>query len=509
MRSKNVIYSLISSFTYQTALTITNFVLIGLIIQNYGSTYNGLNSSVQNVINYLNIVEAGIALSAIYALYKPLANSQWNDINGILQTANRMYKKSGIIFALLLVIVAILYPFTLGSEIPYYTIFIFIIILGLSSIIEFFLNGKYRVLLMADQKSYIVNILQTISLLVSAIIKIILITNGYSFLLVMLVGSLLMLVRYFLSKLYIKHTYKDLNLKQTFDKIYILENKNSVILHQIAGLVVFNSPVVLVSIFVGLESASIYAIYNLIYNGIFMLVTLLTKSSVSSFGNLLIKESKDKIEKVFNTFQSLFFIIGFLLFAVTFILIEPFMHLYLNVDSVSYFDINLVVLFTIVGILNMIRLPHNLFIEAAGHYKQTRYRALTEAIINIIFSLIFINFFGIYGALMGSIASFIYRSFDIILYTSKNILKIRIYKSFSKIMINSLVTFIILYSYISYFKSPLKANSWLQWLYMSSLISIFLLIFYVIINTLINPCLVKDVKTTANAVLTTVRRSKK
>jgi len=509
MRSKNVSLSLVTSLIYQVVLTISNFILIGLIIKYYGSAYNGLNSSVQNVINYLTIVEAGIALSAIYALYKPLASLDWDEINRILHSANDMYKKSGIVFAFLLVLVAFVYPLTLTSEIYYYEVFFFILILGSSSLVEFFLNGKYRVLLMGDQKSYIVNTFQTLVLFISALVKIYLIINGYSFLIVVLMGSMFISARYILSKIYIKIKYKNLNLSQKFVNKYVFENKNSVILHQISGLVIFNSPLVLVSIFLGLELASIYAIYNLIFNGIFMLITLLTKSSVSSFGNLLVKESSDRIRRVFYSFQSIFFIIGFLLFTVTFIMFEPFIHLYLDGDALGYFDSKLITLFTIVGLLNMIRMPHNIFIEAAGHYQQTKYRALFEAIINIVFSIIFINIFGIYGALMGSIASFIYRSFDIILYSSKNILNISPIKSLYRISINTILFMAILYTYVVLLRSPVKTEFWGKWVLSGIVTTVILSVVYLTINVLINPDLYNDLRSRLNVVTKPFKRSKK
>jgi hypothetical protein len=509
MRSKNVSLSLVTSVIYQLVLTISNFILIGLIIKYYGSVYNGLNSSIQNVINYLTIIEAGIALSAIYALYKPLASLDWDEVNKILHSANYMYKKSGVVFAFFLVIVAFLYPLTLTSEINYYEVFLFILILGSSSLVEFFLNGKYRVLLMGDQKSHIVNTFQTLGLFISVLVKIYLIINGYSFLIVMLMGSLLVFTRFILSKIYINKKYKNLNFSQKFVNKYIFENKNSVIIHQISGLVIFNSPLVLVSVFLGLELASKYAIYNLIFNGIFMLIALLTKSSVSSFGNLLIKESNDRIRRVFYSFQSFFFIVGFLLFTLTFIMFKSFIHLYLDGDSLGYFDFKLIILFTMVGLLNMIRMPNNVFIEAAGHYQQTKYRALFEAIINIVFSVIFINIFAIYGALMGSIASFIYRSLDIILYSSKNILKISPIKSFYRIFINSILFIVILYTYVVILKSPLKTDFWGTWVLSGILTSVILGVVYFTVNVLINPDLYYDLKTRLNLFIKPLRRSKK
>ena len=46
-----------------------------------------------------------------------------------------------------------------------------------------------------------------------------------------------------------------------------------------------------------------------------------------------------------------------------------------------------------------------------------------ESVINLVVSLIAVNYFGIYGVLLGTIAALLYRSNDIILYANKRILQ--------------------------------------------------------------------------------------
>ncbi len=117
MRSRNVLYSLISSIGYQIVLILSNFIVIRLMINTYGSEVNGLNASIQQLINYINIVEAGIALTAIQSLYKPLSKNDWLSINDILTATKKLYTKSGIIFIGISLIVSIVYPHILETEI--------------------------------------------------------------------------------------------------------------------------------------------------------------------------------------------------------------------------------------------------------------------------------------------------------------------------------------------------------------------------------------------------------
>lgn len=54
----------------------------------------------------------------------------------------------------------------------------------------------------------------------------------------------------------------------------------------------------------------------------------------------------------------------------------------------------------------------------AGHAKQTAKRSLLEMSLNIIISVVLVQFIGIYGVLVGSFASLFYRANDMIIYTN-------------------------------------------------------------------------------------------
>ncbi|MCB7260094.1 polysaccharide biosynthesis C-terminal domain-containing protein, partial [Longicatena sp. 210702-DFI.1.177] len=76
-------------------------------------------------------------------------------------------------------------------------------------------------------------------------------------------------------------------------------------------------------------------------------------------------------------------------------------------------------LFIMAPLLSAIRIPVNNMVSYAGHFKKTQWRSVIEATINITVSVLMIPKFGIYGALMGTIAALLYRTNDLILYAYK------------------------------------------------------------------------------------------
>ena len=69
------------------------------------------------------------------------------------------------------------------------------------------------------------------------------------------------------------------------------------------------------------------------------------------------------------------------------------------------------------------RAPSGFVATYAGHFKLTQNRAVIEAGINIVVSLICVKLWGIYGVLLGTIAALLYRANDMIIYCNNRILK--------------------------------------------------------------------------------------
>ena len=74
---------------------------------------------------------------------------------------------------------AILYPIFVSNEIGFTTIFLVILFSGLGNVIIYFFHGKYKILLNADGRGYIVTNIATISTIITSILKIILIFKGF------------------------------------------------------------------------------------------------------------------------------------------------------------------------------------------------------------------------------------------------------------------------------------------------------------------------------------------
>lgn len=468
-RKKELFLTVASNLTLQIANAVCGFILPPLIVRTFGSSVNGMVTSITQFIAYLNLVEAGIGAASIAALYKPLAEENQTKINGILSAAKKFYFRSGFIFSAGIVALAFVYPLISGGEVDKLTSALMVLVLGISGSAEFFLIGKYRVLLTADKKLYVISFLQSAAMILNTTVAVVLIKTGFGILAVKLSSSLVYLSRFFVLSFYVRKKYKFVSFTSEPDTKEISQSKNALV-HQISGFVVFNSPVIILTIFCGLKEVSVYSVYALVFTAINNIMTSFSNGLQSFFGESLVKDSSERLRKFYSVYETSFFTAMFWLYSCAFILIMPFMRLYTaKMSDADYFRPALAALLVVSGILTNIRQPGGQMINAAGHFKKTQWRSLTEACINIFSSVLLTLKLGIYGVVIGNICSSLYRGIDVVVYTNRHILMQKSAESFVKI---ALLAIVFAAAVFLVRRIPFVYGSWLRWILNAFLISI-------------------------------------
>ena len=158
-RTRNFIYNASSSALLQIVTFIVGLITPRVMLSVYGSEINGLISSITQFISYFNLVEAGLSGATVYSLYKPLAENDYGKVNSIVSAAKRFYQQAGYIFVSLTFLLAVVYPLYIDVEsLISWEIGVLVLILGVNGALEFFTLSKYRALLTADQRTYVISI---------------------------------------------------------------------------------------------------------------------------------------------------------------------------------------------------------------------------------------------------------------------------------------------------------------------------------------------------------------
>lgn len=422
MNSKNVLTNLVSSIVLQFVTALSGLILPHFFILCYGSAINGMVSSITQFLSYLALVEAGISAAAIVELYKPLERNDEDERNRVLSAARKFYLQSGVLYLLLLTGLLLVYPIIIGDQVDRLTTVLMILVLAGSNLIDYFILGKYRVLLSADQKISVLNNIQSVGTVLNVIVSIVLMLCRCNVVLVKFAATFIYACRAIFVIAYVKVHYRNVRFDVETPKDALPQRWNA-LFHQIVGVVCNNTDLILITVCMGSRSlfeASVYYVYNLAASMFTSLANSLSSAITPSFGKQLASGQKAALKELFDNFEFFYFILIFTVYTCMYNLLLPFVSIYTaSVEDAVYFRPGLAVLFTVMGLIQNIRIPSLSMICAAGHYKQTQWRAFAEAVINLTVSVLLIFRLGIAGAVIGTICSYGYRSIDSILYNRR------------------------------------------------------------------------------------------
>lgn len=456
--SKKVSLNLVLGILSELLTIVLGILVPRFILTSYGSEVNGLLTSVTQVYSYVALLEAGIGTATVQALYKTIGNKDRLSTNSVLAATNRYYHRTGILYLIAILLFSIIYPLVVCTEIPIITIVLVIVFNGLGSVINYFFQGKYFLLLQAEGKNYIKTSLTMATNVFKNIAKIALMAMGFDVVFVQAISMVISLIQMIYITWYIRKYYSwiDLSVKPDFQAIS--QSKN-VLVHQISGLIYNNTDSITLTIFCGLKTVSIYSMYTLLFGMISTALSTVSSSILFTLGQMF-HIDKERFMKLYDAYELYYMTLVFALYSVANFFILPFMRLYTSgVNDVDYIDPILPLMFISTYLLSCGRSAPNQAINFAGHFKKTQNRAIAEAAINLIVSVIAVQFLGIYGVLVGTIAALLYRSNDIILYASHHVLHRKALITYKRWGVN-LIVFILILFINSFIK--IELNSYAQ-----------------------------------------------
>lgn len=490
-RTRKFMYNSFSTAIYQIVVMIVGIITPRILLSVYGSEVNGLISSINQFITYFSLVEAGIAGAAVYALYKPLAENDEKEINSIVSASKKFYMQAGYIFTLLIVVMAFIYPFFITtSMLTKYAVGILVVVLGAKGFLEFFTLAKYRVLLTADQKTYVVSNASTIYVLLQMIIVVILAKMKCNVVVVYGVSIFALLARSFILMIYVKKKYKYIDYKEK-PKTEALNKRWDALFLQILQTVQVGAPTIIATIFTTLKDVSIYSIFNMVLTGINGVLGIFTSGLSASFGDVIVRNEKDNLKKVYKEFEYIYYLLIGLIYAVSFVMIMSFIRIYTNdINDANYNQPIIGFLFVLNGLLSNIKTPQGTLVISAGLYKETRWRTLMQALIIIIFGVILAPNLGIIGILISLCLSNLYRDIDLLLFIPKYVTKTKVRETLKNwTMLIVIVVLIVLPS----LTLNIMPNGIMEWGLISAGYTIYGVIITILVATIFNRSQFKSV----------------
>lgn len=429
-RTKKFLYNSLSTGIYQVVVMIVGFITPRVMLACYGSEINGLVSSITQFITYFNLVEAGISGAAVYALYRPLAENDHREINGIVSAARIFYIQAGFIFVGLVAGMAFIYPmFVKTPELAPLFVGMLVVMLGGKGFFEFFTMAKYRALLTADQKTYVISLASIVYALINLVVIVVLSYMRVNIVIVYAVALTAFFARTVILAIYVRRNYKYVNYKERPNK-QALDKRWDALFLQVLQTVQSGAPAVLATIFTSLKTVSVFTVYNMVVTGINGVLSIFISGLPASFGDVLARNEVKTMQKAYKDFEFSYMSLITIVYAVSFIMIMPFVRLYtVGINDANYNVPLLGFLFVLNGLLYNMKTPQGMLVISAGLYKETRMQTTIQAVILVAGGIAGGYFWGLAGIMAASCLSNLYRVIDLMIYIPHHVTKLPVHST--------------------------------------------------------------------------------
>lgn len=474
--AKNTAASLIAQIT----TLICGFILPRLFLQHYGSEVNGLVNSISQFLSVIAFLELGVGAVVQSSLYKPLAEKDNQQISKVMVSANKFFQRLARILLVYVISLMIIYPFIANQNFGFIYTATLIAAISISSFAQYYFGIVNSLLLNADQRGYIQYNAQTVTIILNTIVCAIMISMNGTIQVVKLVTSIIYLARPIILQIYVNNHYT-INWKIKYTQEPIKQKWNGVAQH-VASVVLDGTDTIVLTVFSTLSNVSIYSVYFLVVKGVKTLFLSVTNGIQALIGELWAKQELDQLKSFFGWIEWLIHTGTTYVFSCTAALIVPFIQVYtLGIRDANYIQPTFAILLTLANAMHCLRLPYNIMVLAAGHYKQTQRNYIVAAILNIVVSVLTVKIWGLIGVAIGTLVAMTYQTIWLAIYDSRHFIYWPLKKVIRQFLVDIISSFLII-SFGSHI--VLKDITYFNWFFMAIKVAIVALFVAFCLNSL-------------------------
>lgn len=389
----------------QSINILCSFVTRSLFIKYIGVELLGLSSTFSSILGMLSLAELGFQPAVVYSLYKPLYYDAREEINKIMNILKLVYRSIGIFLIIATLIVTPFLKYIINGIEVNIMVYMYFWLQSLTSICSYFLAYK-RAILYADRKDYVTKIIDLITSVIFSIFQCIVMIyfTSYGRYLALKIAQTYfanIAIHIFCAK---RYPYLRKGKIDTDRLREIWVNVKNIFASKIAGYIYNSTDNLVISLFISTASVGYLVNYTTITTSLKKLTGEVFSPIIPVLGNYLVGDkSKENRENVFLKYTFVRYMIALLIVLPTVILIDDFITVWVGCDMIL--DKVVVIL---LGIDLYIHLVHSAtcdFISSAGLFKSDKYVEVVGAVCNIVSTIIFVQFMGIAGALVGTVIS--------------------------------------------------------------------------------------------------------
>ncbi len=483
-RNRLSMYNVLSTVGYQIVVIVCGLILPRAILNKFGSEVNGVVSSVTQFITCVELLRSGIGGVTRAALYKPLADGNTERVSSIMRATERFMRKLAVIYSVLLVIFAALYPLLVSESFGWFFTFTLVLIIGLRTVFDCCFGVSCQFLLQADQHRYIQSAVYAATTILNTVIALILLKFDCSVHQVKFFSALIFSLNPIVLYIYVRKRY-GLDKKAEPDSETI-KGRWDAFAHQVSNFITVNSDVSVLTVMSDLVTVSVYSVYNQVVSPMRNLVTAVANGLEGAIGDVIWQESDSKVRSDTKRFNYLMLQVSSLMWTCTAVLITPFVAVYTSdVTDASYIYPVFGYMMVAAQFMICLRTPYQTLVNASGHFKETRNAAIVEAILNIGFTVLSVMKFGLIGVTFGTVIAVGYRTLHYVWYVNKHIVG-GVWRDFVKNLAFAACLFASVYA-VSLFLPQVWGDGFIGWIGQAFIVFFICICFMCIYNFIFFP----------------------
>ncbi|MDE6696791.1 MAG: sugar transporter [Muribaculaceae bacterium] len=398
------------AISFTLVSTVLQFFARKIFLDYLGTDILGLNTTIVNLLQFLNLAELGIGTATSFALYKPLKEKDTETLNDIIALQGHLYKRIACLIIIGAIILSLFFPIIFKKiTLPLWYTYASFVVMLVSSLLGYFVNFR-QILLSANQEEYKISYSFRTVTMIKTIFQMGFIylfpNHGYIWWLIWeaffaIVASVSLNQMVSKNFPFLKKSDKSYGvLKESYS--WIITKIKQLFFHRIGFFVLTQCSSIIIYALTSLSMVAYYGNYMLIINGVSTITWALFNSLGAGIGNLVAEGNYSRIKDVFiELFSIRFFIVATVCFMV-YTLTPEFIRLWIGEQYIL--KTSILIILTISLYISLFRFTVDAFINAYGLF-QDIYAPLVEGAINLILSVILGKIYGLNGILTGVLVS--------------------------------------------------------------------------------------------------------
>ncbi len=383
------------------------FLVRAIFIRTLGAEYLGVNSLFTSVLSVLSLAELGFGSAVVFNMYGAIAQDDEDTINALLYFYRKVYRYVGaVILGIGLLIIPLLPYLTKGSYPSDINPTIVYLVFLLNTVLSYFLFAYLNSLISAFQRNDVSTRISMIMNIVMHLLQIVLlltVRNYYAYLAIMPVFTFLTNIRTAVIAKKMFPQYRPFGKLEPEILASIKEKVGGLMISKVCMVSRNAFDSIFISIYLGLVDTTRYNNYYLIMSSVIGFMAIATTATLAGVGNSVAMESQEKNHQDMMRLNFIYMWISGWCTVCLLCLYQQFISIWVGKDMLlPMSSVILICLYFYTLRLGDIR---GIYIDAAGIWWQQRFRALTEAVLNILLNWLLGRYYGINGIVAATLIS--------------------------------------------------------------------------------------------------------